>query len=243
MYLSVVIPARNEEFNIPKTLRDVYSYLTSKGISHEIIVIENNSTDKTVEVVNSLLAEIPTLSLVHLELTGNKAAKGYAVTEGMHRAKGEYRLFMDADNATNINSLERMQPFLSQGYDVAIGSIAAAGAVVASGSEPAWRRLFGKMGNLFIQIMAVPGIHDTQRGFKVFSAKAAEQIFAKTTIYGWGFDIEVLALARKFGYKIKEVPVNWNNDTLHSKITLKAYLEVLWETVVIRWNLMTGKYN
>ena len=243
MFLSVIIPARNEEVNIPNTLRDVYSYLTSKNIDHEILVIENNSTDKTVETVEAMKAEIPSLTLVHLELSGNRAAKGFAVRDGMLRARGDFRLFMDADNATNINNIEHMLPFLTQGYDVVIGSIALKGAVIASGSEPAWRRLFGKLGNLFIQIMAVPGIHDTQRGFKVFSERAVSRIFAKTTIYGWGFDIEVLALARKFGYKIKEVPVKWNNDIAHSKVTLSAYREVLWETVVIRWNLMTGKYN
>lgn len=243
MYLSVIIPARNEEANIPNTLRDVYSYLLAKNISHEIIVVENNSKDKTPEVVNSLRSEIPTLTLKHLDLSGNKAAKGYAVREGMLMARGDFRLFMDADNATNINSIERMMPYLNQGYDVAIGSIAVKGAVIAAGSEPGWRKIFGKMGNVFIQIMAVPGVRDTQRGFKVFSARAAKDIFSRVTIYGWGFDIEVLALARKFGYKIKEVPVNWNNDMVHSKVTLQAYGEVLLETVLIRWNFMVGKYK
>ena len=100
----------------------------------------------------------------------------------------------------------------------------------------------GKLGNLFIQIMAVPGIQDTQRGFKLFTADAVRKIFPKVTITRWGFDIEVLALARKFGYKIKELPVDWKNDP-NSKVGLKAYSQVLLETVKIRWNLMTGQYN
>jgi len=103
--------------------------------------------------------------------------------------------------------------------------------------------LFGKIGNLFIQVMAVPGIYDTQRGFKMFTAKAVEDIFPKLTIYGWGFDVEVLALARKFGHKIKEVPINWKNDIVHSKVTLDAYRQVLMETVRVRWNLIMGRYE
>ena len=168
--------------------------------------------------------------------------KGFGVRQGMLKAKGQYRLFTDADNATSIDHIEKMMPFFDQGYDVAIGSIALKDSLIASGSEPIWRRVFGKVGNLFIQIMAVPGISDTQRGFKIMTSRAAQDIFPKTTIDRWGFDVEMLALARKFGYKIKEVPINWKNDP-DSHVGLKAYFQVLLETVKIRWNLMTGKYN
>ncbi|OGN09816.1 MAG: hypothetical protein A3J46_00345 [Candidatus Yanofskybacteria bacterium RIFCSPHIGHO2_02_FULL_41_11] len=243
MYLSVVIPARNEETNIKNTIESVYSYLSKKGIEHEIIVVENNSKDSTVQIVKSLIPTTPTLKFIHLKIKGTKPAKGYAVREGMLRAQGQYRLFMDADNATTIDHIEKMMPYFEKGYDIVIASIALRGATVAGGSEPFWRRLFGKMGNLFIQIMAVPGIFDTQRGFKLFTAKAVEDIFPKLTIYGWGFDIEVLALARKFGYKIKEVPINWKNDIVNSKVTLGAYFQVLKETVKVRWNLITRRYS
>lgn len=243
MYLSVIIPARNEENNIKKTVESVYSYLSGRNIEHEIIVVENNSTDKTVEVVKSLLSAIPTLKFIHLVIKGTKPAKGYAVKEGILRGRGDFRLFMDADNSTTIDHIEKMMPYFEQGYDVAIGSIGLKESVVAGGSEPGWRRLFGKMGNLFIQIMAVPGIKDTQRGFKIFTSKAANDIFPKMTIYGWGFDIEALALGRKYGYKIKEVSIYWSNDILHSKVTLKAYFQVLMETVKVRWNLIIGRYN
>lgn len=237
MYLSVIIPARNEEYNIKGTLESVYSYLSAKNISHEIIVVENNSTDKTVEMAQS--ASIPTVEVVSLKIRG----KGYAVKEGMRRAKGDFRLFMDADNSTTIDTIEKTMPFFEQGYGVVIGSIAVKGAVVAGGSEPGWRRLFGKMGNLFIQILTVPGIKDTQRGFKVFTAQAADDIFPRVTIYGFGFDVEVLVLARKFGYRIKEIPINWKNDIVHSKVGLKSYFQVLAETIKIKRNLLTGKYN
>lgn len=243
MYISVIIPARNEESNIKNTVESIYSYLKAKGFSYEIIVVENNSKDRTVEIVNSMISEVPNLELYQLQVKPGKPAKGYAVKMGMLKAKGDFRLITDADNSTSIDHLDKMMPYFDQGYDVVIGSIALKGAVVAGGSEPLWRRLFGKMGNLFIQIMAVPGIYDTQRGFKIYRGSTVDQIFPKMTIDGWGWDAESLALARKFKHKIKEVPINWKNDILHSKVSLKAYFQVLMETVQVRWNLITGKYN
>lgn len=240
MYLSVIIPAKNEEKHIKETVQSVFDYLTARHLDHEILVVTNKSTDKTGTIVNELQAStIPTVRLLDFPYKGGK---GFAVREGMLQAKGDYRLFMDADNSTTIDHIEKMMPYFNQGYGVVIGSIAVEGKKVAKGSEPAWRILFGKMGNIFIQIMAVPGIHDTQRGFKIVSAKAAQDIFPRVTIMYWGFDIEMLALARKFGYKIKEVPVDWHNDP-NSRVGLKAYFEVLLDTVKVRWNLITGVYN
>ena len=273
MFLSVIIPAYNEEKNIEKTVRSVFSYLTEKNIEHEIIVVTDGSKDKTNDIVRSLISEMPTLQLLDYEIN---RGKGYAVKQGMSKASGDLRLFTDADNSTPIRHLEIFFPYINsapsssateilgrlkhappsdrhsekgrawggagEGFSVVIGSIAIAGHKVAIGSEPAWRRIFGKLGNLFIQIMAVPGIHDTQRGFKLFTAEAAEKIFPKLTIERWGFDVEVLALARKFGFKIKEVPVDWKNAP-ESHVGLKAYFQVLMETVKIRWNLISGRYE
>ncbi|OGN09794.1 MAG: hypothetical protein A3C61_00105 [Candidatus Yanofskybacteria bacterium RIFCSPHIGHO2_02_FULL_39_10] len=240
MYLSVIIPAKNEEKHIQNTVTEVYKYLSGRSISHEIIVVSNASTDRTDEIVRGLSASMPTVKLVDI----NKGGKGSAVKEGMLIAQGDFRLFMDADNATTIDHIEKMMPYFDQGYDVVIASIAVGGHQIASGSEPIWRVLFGKMGNIFIQIMAVPGIHDTQRGFKIVTAEAAKAIFPKITIPRWAFDVEMLALAMKFKYKIKEVPVNWKNDpNTSSHPRLLDYFKFLMETVKIRWNLMTGKYN
>lgn len=239
MYLSVVIPAYNEEKNIEKTVRSIFDYLSSKNIEHEIIVVTDGSTDKTNDIVRLLKTDLSTLELVEFE---KNRGKGFAVKQGMLKAKGDSRLFTDADNATTVDHIEKMMPYFGQGYGVVIASIAVSGHKVASGSEPLWRRIFGKMGNLFIQIMVVPGIRDTQRGFKIFTAKAAEKIFPKLTIERWGFDIEVLVLAKKFGYKVKEVPVDWKNEP-ESHVGLKAYFQVLLETIKIRWNLWTGKYD
>jgi|SRR3989344_4614262 len=241
MYLSVIIPAYNEEKHIRKTIESIYQYLSGKNIEHEIIVVTDGSTDKTDDIVNSVASGVPSLSLLRFSV--NKG-KGYAVKEGMLKATGNYRLFTDADNATSIDHIEKMMPYFNQGYNIVIASIAIKGSVVASGSEPVWRRLFGTMGNLFIQLMAVPGVSDTQRGFKMITAEAADKIFSKMTIDRWGFDIEMLALARKFKYKIKEIPITWKNDpNTASHPRLSAYFQVLMETVKIRWNLITGKYN
>jgi len=238
MKLSVIIPAHNEEKNIVGTVEVINGYLEGKKIDHEIIVVVNGSKDKTLELVKSLLPKISTLKLIERVAGG----KGFAVKEGMLHANGDYRLFTDADNSTSIDHIEKMMPYFENGYGVVIGSIAAKGHKVIAGSEPAWRRVAGKMGNIFIQIMAVPGIHDTQRGFKIFTAKAVQDIFSRITIAGWGFDVEVLALARKFGHKIKEVPVIWKNDP-NSHVGLKAYAQVLMETMLVRFNLITGKYK
>ncbi len=262
MNLSVILPAYKEEKNIEKTVRSVFNYLKEKNVEHEIIVVVDGSPDKTADITRSLSNEVPTLKLIDYP---KNRGKGFAVKTGMLKATGDFRLFTDADNATTIDHIEKMMPYfdpaplraninkaakpqslercgVEKGYDVVIASIAVPGHTVAAGSEPLWRRVFGKMGNLFIQIMAVPGIHDTQRGFKVFKAEAAEKIFSKLTIDRWGFDIEALALARKFGFKIKEVPVDWKNAP-ESHVGLKAYFQVLTETVKIRWNLLTGKYK
>jgi len=238
MYLSVVIPAYNEEKRIGGTLEDIHRYLSRQSYAWEIIVVNNHSTDRTTQIVWEYQKTIPHLRIIHESRPG----KGHAVRAGMLKAQGQYRLFTDADNATTLDHVERMFPYLRQGYEVIIGSIAVPGAhISAGGHEPLWRVILGKLGNKWIQLVAVWGIQDTQRGFKLFTARAVRDIFPRLTVFGWGFDVEVLALARKFRYKIKEVPVTWKNDP-DSKVNVWAYPKVLLETLKIRWNLLTGKY-
>lgn len=239
MYISIIVPAYNEEKRIATTLKSIDEYLRRQNYDYEIIVVSDGSHDNTAGLVRDLEPEVKNLRLIENKQNNGK---GFVVKQGMLEAKGELRLFTDADNSTSIDHLDKFLPYIKKGYPVVIGSIGVAGHKVASGSEPVWRRVLGKMGNLFIQIMAVPGISDTQRGFKLFTAEAVNKIFPKLTITRWGFDIEVLALARKFSYKIKELPVDWKNDP-NSKVGLKAYVQVLFETVKIRWNLMTGVYK
>lgn len=238
MYLTVVIPAYNEEKRIGATLESIAEYLKTKSFDCEVIVVNNNSRDKTVEVIQRYQTVMPFLKIINEHRKG----KGYAVTTGMLAGKGQYRLFTDADNSTTLNHFDAMAPYLQQGYDVVIGSLAVPGARVLSGGEEPWYRvLLGKLGNKFIQIFAVWGIHDTQRGFKVFSSRAAQIIFPRMTIFGWGFDVEVLAIARKFKFKIKELPVTWKNDP-DSKVNVWAYPQVLLQTLKVSWNLLTGRY-
>lgn len=239
MHLSVVIPAYNEEKRISGTLSDICSYLSGKPYEWEIIVVDNRSKDNTANVAQSHTNTCPQIRVVKEPRGG----KGYAVQKGMLEAHGEYRLFMDADNSTTIGHLDVMMPYLSQGYDVVIGSIAVRGTkILHGGEEPLWRVMLGKLGNKWIQLFAVWGIKDTQRGFKLFTAKAAKDIFPRVTIGKWGFDVEVLAIARTHEYKIKEVPVTWNNDP-NSKVTIWTYPQVLLETLKVFWNRINGVYR
>lgn len=239
MYLSVIIPAYKEEKRIGKTLLAVDQYLSKQKYQYEIIVVsDEGSPNKTVEVVKNFQKIVKNLRIIENE---KNHGKGFVVRQGMLEAQGDYRLFMDADNSTSVDQVENFLPRFNDGYDVVIGSRAIKGAEIDV-HQPFYKEAFGKLGNKVIQIVAVWGISDTQAGFKCFSAKAAEDIFSKAVIDRWGFDVEVLALARKLNYKIKEVPIEWINDP-ESHVKLSSYIQVLAETFKIRWNLITGKYN
>ncbi len=237
-FLSVIIPAYNEAKRLPLTLIDVDKHLQEQEYSYEILVINDGSTDETAEIVNRFAP-----LLINLKLIDNKEnkGKGAAVKQGMLAAKGTWRLFMDADNSTSIVEFNKMIPYFKDGYEVVIGSRHVKGSRM-SPPQPLYKRTLGNMGNLFIQALLLPGIWDTQCGFKCFSDEAAERIFTLTKIDRWGFDAESLALAEKLGYKIKEMPVFWVNDP-RSHVRLSTYLQVLWETVKIRWWLWRGAYN
>ena len=242
MYLSWIIPMHNEEHRIEKTLREVDAYLRAKNISggYEIIAVDSASTDQTREVVGRIAPEIANLRMV---AEVNKG-KGWTVRLGMLEAKGEIKIFSDADNSTAPEYFDAMEPLFGKGYEVVISSRDSKDAPGASRDvkEPMLREIFGNIGNLIIQIFGVWGIWDTQNGFKAFSAKAAQDIFSRERMQGFSFDIEVLALARKLKYKIGIIPVRWKFDP-DSKVTLKAYLQVFLDVFRIRWNLITGRYK
>lgn len=241
IYLSVVIPAYNESKRIVKNLKVFSSYLQKQPYSYEILVVSDGSRDNTVDVVRGLESEISNLRLI--DRKENKG-KGYTVREGMLAAKGKIRLFTDSDNSTDISYFEKMRPLFDKEYDIVISTRDSKDAKGASQEVPQpWhKRLMGNMGNLYIQIMAVPGIWDTQNGFKAFRDYAAEKIFNVSKIDRWAFDVEALALARKFGYKIGIIPVHWINDT-ESKVSFLAYFKVLFDVAKIRWNLIRRKYK
>lgn len=241
VFLSVIIPAYNEAERIGATLEKISRYLKKQPYPYEIIVVNGGSKDKTVEKVEKLKGEILYLSVIDKK---ENRGKGYAVKEGMLAARGRIRLFTDADNSTDISHFELMRPLFDKGYEMAICSREKKDAAGARQSVPQGRfkRLLGNLGNLFIQLVAVRGIWDTQCGFKAFRDFAAKEIFSRQRIERWGFDIEVLALARALGYKIGIVPADWKNDP-QSHVKMSSYFQVLWETVKIKWYLMSGKYN
>jgi len=241
IFLSVVIPAYNEEKTISDTLLDIDHYLSKQDYTYEIVVVSDGSKDKTAQVFKKLSELVKNSRIIDNK---ENHGKGWVVRQGMLEAKGQIRLFMDMDNATTVNHFEKMIPLFEKGYDVVIGSRDKKDAPGARQAvpQPFHKRLVGNTGNLVIQLVAVPGIWDTQCGFKAFTAKAAEDIFSRGRIDRWSFDVEVLALAKKLNYKIGMVPVHWINNP-NSRVSWKSYFRTFYEVFKIRWNLIIGKYG
>ncbi len=237
-YLSVIIPAYNEVSRLPETLIDVDAKLSKVKYSYEILVVNDGSTDGTAETVKRFSRIVKNLRLVDNE---KNKGKGGVVKQGMLEAIGDYRLFMDADNSTTVDQFENMIPYFQEGYDVVIGSRDVKGAELHP-AQPFYKRILGNAGNLFIQALLLPGIWDTQCGFKCFTRDAAEKVFQFQKINGWGFDVEILTLSKELGFRIKEIPVVWVND-LRSKVKLSAYIKVLIETMKVRLWLWQDAYK
>jgi dolichyl-phosphate beta-glucosyltransferase len=238
--LSVIIPAYNEALRLPRTLRQSLEYLRAQSYSSEILVVNDGSTDGTERVVCELSSS-PVLVKLLAHPDGANHGKGASVKLGMLEARGEYRLFMDADNSTSLDQVERFWPFFDRGYQVAIGSRGLKDSVIGI-HQPIYKELAGKLGNWIIRTFAVSGIHDTQAGFKMFAAKEAEMIFSRQTLDRWGYDFELLAIAQLKNCRICEVPIAWFNAA-GSKITLRSYFEVLSEVRCVRRNLKAGLYQ
>lgn len=239
--LSVIIPAYNEEKTIGETLLSIDKYLSKQNYDYEIIVEADGSKDKTVEVARNFQKMVKNLIVYDNQ---PNHGKGWVVKKGMLEAKGDFRMFMDADNATTIDHMEKAWPFLKQDYEVAIGTRDSRDHKDAQQAVPQsfFKRTLGDVGNILIQILVLWGIWDTQCGFKVFSAKAAQEIFSKMTIDRWGWDIEALSLAKAMGYKIGKFPVYWINNP-YSRVKLSTYLKVFVELFEVKINLMTDKYG
>ena len=237
--LSVIVPAYNEAVRLPGTLRRVHEYLAGRPFTYEIIVVLDGPTDNTRDVVRELNLD----NVKIIDRTLNRG-KGYSVKEGMLNASGVIRLFSDADNSTDIAHFEAMKTLFDNGYDLAIASRHSNDVAAAIQAVPQvwYKQLLGRAGNAIVQHLAVPGIWDTQCGFKAFRGDVAERIFSRTTIDGWGFDIEVLALARALKYRVGIIPAYWINDG-SSHFGGLDYWRVLCEILRIRHNLKTCKYD
>jgi dolichyl-phosphate beta-glucosyltransferase len=239
VYLSVIIPAFNEEKRLPKTLSDIDSYLSKQGYSYEIIVVSDGSTDRTVEVVKNLMPKIKNLKVI--EFKENKG-KGFGVKEGMLKAKGKYRIFTDADNSTSIDQIEKMFHWFESGYDIVIGSRDIKGAVLDP-PQKAFRRLTGEIFKYLRKIIVgLWDIEDSQCGFKGFREKSVRVIFPKSKIVHFGFDPEILVIGKKMGYKIKEIPIYWKNDP-KSKVKFKSMVKMGIDLLKIRLNLLKRIYG
>ena len=239
MYLSIIIPAYNEENRLPKTLTEVDKYLKKQTYEYEIIVVSDGSKDNTAKVVRNLQSQIKNLRLIDNK---ENHGKGFVVRQGIMEAKGDYRLFTDADNSTSVDQVEKLLPFFKQGYDIVIGSRDIKGAVLDP-PQPFHRRLVGNIFNLMVQIIVgLWGIWDTQCGFKVLSVKAASDIMPRCRIDKFAFDPEILKVGKKLDYKIKEVPIRWVND-LESRVKLKSMVKMGFDLLKIRWNLIARKYK
>ncbi len=237
--LSVVIPAYNEEPRIPDTLRAVSRYLENTLEDYEIIVVDDGSSDRTADVVRGIRRELPRISLISYP---SNCGKGYAVRTGVLSSKDDLVLICDADLSTPIEEIERLRTFLANDFDIAIGSRGLQDSDIAV-RQPWYRERMGKVFNAFVRTLVVGGIKDTQCGFKLFKGRVARTLFAKNRIDGFAFDVEILFLARKEGYKIKEVPVRWLNSPNSRVKIMSDPLKMFLELFKIRGNWLLGRYN
>ena len=238
IYLSVVVPAYNEERRIGKTLAAMRQFLDQQPYHYEVLVVNDGSRDTTSAVVLIIAEGWPELKLISNPIN---QGKGAAVKQGILAARGEYILFSDADNATPIEQVDKLLPYISQ-YPVVMGSRYCPGARVYI-KQSRHRILLSRASNLLIRIIAVPGIHDTQCGFKLFEQRAGKNIFANVKLTRFGFDFEVLVIARHLGYTFKEVGIDWYND-MESKVrTGRESLRTLKDLMLVKWNLLRGAYS
>lgn len=240
MHLSVIVPAYNEERTLRRNILAFNEYLSKQSYDYEIIIVNDGSEDNTESIVEKLQKEIS------LRYIGNKKnkGKGAVVRQGLLEANGDYRLFIDADNATTIDHLNMVWGKFERGADSVIGTrnprdIEGASQVLA---QAKWKRILGSSGNLLIQSLLVPGIWDTQCGFKVFKKEFVDNVISKTKTNRWAIDVEILTLARKDKFKIEKIPVSWNNSDF-SRVGIRGYLSALIEVVNIKTNLLLRRYK
>jgi dolichyl-phosphate beta-glucosyltransferase len=236
-FLSIIIPAHNEEGRLPRTLGQIFAFLETQSYTAEIIIVENNSSDRTLELAREFAPQHSNLIILHEE----KSGKGNAVKRGMLAARGEYRFICDADLSMPVEELKKFIPPTLEGFDLAIASREAPGAVRYN--EPSYRHWGGRAINFAIQILILPGLNDTQCGFKCFRAEVAEDLFRQQTLMGWSFDIELLYLARRKKLRIKEIPIQWYFDADSKVKAIKDALRMIGDIFRIHINAICGQYG
>jgi dolichyl-phosphate beta-glucosyltransferase len=238
--LSLVIPAYNEQARLPYTLSEIENYVCREAIDCEVIVVDNGSRDATSAVVQQAASRFPRLRLLRTDGHG----KGLAVRTGVLAAQGDVVIFADADLSWAVEDLSRFMAFFDTSDDdpaVVIGSREGYGARRVG--EPSYRHLMGRVFNRVVQTLAVPGIEDSQCGFKAFSRVAARAIFARQRIDGFGFDVEVLYLARRMGYSIRVVPLHWEHKENSRVAPFRDTLLMLSDVLRVRLTGWRGAYD
>lgn len=247
-HLSVVIPSYNEKKNISRGVLDqVVAYLKKQDYKWEVILSDDGSTDGTPEFLDEFAKKHDGVEVLH----NKHAGKAPTVKAGMLKASGEWRLFTDFDQSTPLKEVEKLFHYAERDFDVIIGSREIVGAL--RDKEPFHRHVMGRGFNILVQILAIPGILDTQCGFKLFSEDATENLFNHLYVYGGdkerkdaftgAFDVELLFLAKKFGYKIKEAPIQWKHNETDRVSPIKDSLRMLRDIVIIRIMELLGKYK
>jgi len=236
---SIIIPAYNESQRITATLDKVLAHIAQEKWDAEVLVVNDGSRDSTADIIRGYAANHSIVRLV--ENPGNRG-KGYSVRNGMQNAKGDVLLFSDADLSSPIYEARKLFDALNSGADVAIGSRWLASETQTE-RQPLYRQFFGRLFNLMLRVVLGLPFKDTQCGFKAFTRRAADAIFSKQRIERWGFDPELLFLAKRFGFTTREVPVEWAHDERSKISPIRDGLKIFLEMLQIRWNSLTGKYS
>jgi len=235
-FLSIIIPAHNEANRLPDTLKQVFVFLAKQAYTSEVIVVENGSSDQTLEIAQEYAKQHPSLRVLQSE-----RGKGAAVKHGMLAAHGEYRFMCDADISMPVEEIAKFIPPALNDFDIAIGSREAKGAVRYN--EPRYRHLGGRAINFLIQLFILPGLNDTQCGFKCFSAKVTDDVFNLQTLNGWSFDIELLYIARRRKYRLCEIPVHWVHHTETKVSAVRDAIRMIQDIFLIHANARRGIYD
>jgi glycosyltransferase involved in cell wall biosynthesis len=235
--LSVVIPAFNEASRLPGAIREVTRYLDGRELSAEVLLVENGSSDETIQIAEGAAAQDGRFQAIHLPERG----KGRAVRAGVLASRGRIVAFCDADFSMPVDEMDRLLEEVERGADIAIASREAPGARRIG--EPGLRHLQGRVFNGLVRVLAVPGLEDTQCGFKAFRREVAREIFRRQLLTGWAFDVEVLFLARRSGFVIREVPVTWQYDPSSRVRPVHDTIAMMRELLSIRCNALQSKYD
>ena len=238
-YLSIVFPAYNEADKIEKNLTTIISFFDKKDFPYEVVVVEDGSKDKTLTILQTMAQKFPQLRVL---ANSKNMGKGASVKKGILATRGKFILFSDADLATPIAEFDEFLPYLEKGFDIVIGSRWLPSSNVEC-KQKFTRRFFGNCFYFLIHHFVLPGITDTNCGFKAYRRKAAREIFQKQKLSRWGFDTELLFIARKKGFKIKEVPVSWFAVETSTVKIKRAIFETLIELFKIKLNSWRGVYD